>query len=114
MRTPHSLAATLLLLLALASPTWAEQVSNWSSTSGSRIQMVGSQNMNFTIIITNNQGTQAVAQARWISTQVPKSFSATYPDGSSMYGHFVDDYTIQIDLSTGQTVYWKFVNFVSR
>jgi len=114
MRTLNRFAATILVLLALASPSWAEQVSNWSSTSGSRIQMIGTQNMNFTIIVTNNQGKQAVAQARWVSTTVPKSFSASYPDGSSFFGHYVDDYTLQIDLSTGQTVYWKFVNFVSR
>lgn len=110
----RSLIASLVLLMALAAPSWAEQVSNWNSSSGSRVQMIGTQDWDFTIIITNNQGTQSAIRARWVSIQVPKSFSATYPDGSSIYGHYVDDYTIQVDLSTGQTVYWKFANWVSR
>ena len=115
MHTLHRFTASLLVLLALACPAWAEQISNWRSSSGNSVQMIGTQNMAFTVVVTAPDGRQSVGQGNWVSIQIPKSFTLVYPDGRTYFCKYVDDYTIGVTSRTdGQVSHWSFVNWVSR
>ena len=59
----------VLIVFLVAAPAFARQVSEWRSTSGSQVTMLGTENMNFQIQIVSPNGQSFVYDAWWIEVR---------------------------------------------
>jgi hypothetical protein len=110
----RTISTLLFLLLVSVLPAVAEQTSEWRSSSGATVRMVGTENQTFTIYIYGNNPQPRMMQASWVSTTVPKSFTYILGDGGGAYfGKFTTDYTIRVE-GRGQVTEWQFVRWLNR
>jgi hypothetical protein len=104
----------VLLLVALSmAPAFAgHQVSLWRSTSGSMVQMIGTEHMRFQIQLTTAQGQSLVYDAQWI--EVRNSFGYT-AQGVNYYCTYTNKgWSINVNGGPGRQYRWDFVRWISK
>lgn len=106
----HS-AKIVLLLLLLVAPALAEQASEWTSSSGSTIRLLGTENWNFQVQVIRPDGQSLIYPGYWIEAKNSFGYDVngqrhycTYNNGG--WGILVDN---------GSATYqWTFVRWLSK
>ena len=110
----RKLFVLFVVVLALLQPAWAWQVSEWSSSSGSVVRMVGTENQNFQIEITTNRGQTFTWNAWWVDLNYATKSFAYDVNGEIHYCNYTNN-GYSIVSKTGNTwARWDFVRWLSR
>lgn len=102
---------TALLLLLLMAPALAEQITEWSSSTGSTIRMIGTENWDFQIQVMKPDGQSLIYPAYWIETKNSFGYEV---NGQQYYCTYNNGgWGIQVDTGNGVTQ-WTFVRWISK
>lgn len=101
----------VLIAFLLAAPAWARQVSEWKSTSGSQVTIMGSENMSFQIQIVTPQGQSFIYDAWWIEVRNSFGYRA---QGKEYYCTYTNKGWSILAKTQGTTNRWDFVRWISK